>query len=269
MTALCDYKKIYTVYENKPNTFWLSRNPDKTAHYLTIRPRYVEERLGKVRAKGTIDNGGRNVVEFSTADMDIGFEVTNQFTERIAVDMYQGNSGSLEKVADYALRPGETYFFDNRNKIDKRRFSLKKKVGAGGEPITFGSSTLDENNVYLFKVYHLNQSEWPSKVLLHMDEEIKVPIKNGGGCPYTAGRLGSPSFGESKSLSPPARASALPSLRSAALPAGAMYTVKPKAESYVAEQQLSGLNTEKLQTVVLDLNMRDVTNITFVTVLRD
>ncbi len=294
-TALADYKKIFEVYQNTPNTVWVSRSPDKTLHICTFRPRYVDERLGKVSMPGTSDSAGRIITEFNRADVEIGFEVQNQFDHYIVVRMFDQED---VMVADFALKPGEKYFFDNRNKIDKRRFSLKRKVATpGGAPIPFATSSLGENLYYRFVIKHQRRDEWPAHLMVNMDNEIKVPyvappvyrdlptVYPESSDYHRASplyRSALPSLGTSWGAGPgalplpsglpvpgamPPRLSARPSNEGAE--SKMIGLPLPSTEAFVAEQVLGGMNKERLGSISLDLDPSDADEVTFVCVLRD
>ena len=277
---LREYAKIFAVLQNKPNTLWLSRAPDKTLHVATFRPRYVNEHLGRVKVTGG-DASGNVITEWSKSDIEIGFEVTNMTDKYIAVDMF--HEGKV--VSNIALKGGARYFFDNRNILDKRRFSLKKKLeakGPGGAvaPVLFSESKEEDNNIYKFRVYHEIGEEWPQRLALNVDDEIKVPYKEiEAKCFYSTEskyvvphrRMGESSersglktkaggrggdFGSRGPGAPAAAAVALP------LPVSTQQT-------YVAEQQLGSTNTEELGSRHLNLDMNNFTDVVFITVLKE
>lgn len=262
------YEKLFIILKNKPNTMWVSRSPDKTKHVLAVRPRYVDERLGKVNLTGTADTNRNIVVEFNKPDLEIGFEVVNQFDGWVVVDMYHGNT--TERAANIALRSGASYFFDNRNDIDKKRFSLKKKQTSSGSSILFSTSTPEENNTYRFVVKHVRRDEWPAKLELNFDDEIKIPYeeKKAGYLPVP---LSIPTLYPELEFAVPKSLAATPAgtaWRSAA-PLTLSAPSRAASPAYVAEQQLGSINTERLGNVQLDLDKENTTEFTFVTVLKD
>lgn len=276
--SIAGYEKLYTILRNKPNTLWVSREPDRTLHILTIRPRYVDEKLGRVHMPGDVDSSGRVIVEFNREGVDIGFEVTNQFSDYIVIDMFHCN----EKVANIALKKGETYLFDNRNILDKRRFNLKKKTaGPGGVPLPFASSGPEENNLYTFHIRHLRKSEWPSAIALNMDAEIRVPYVERETSCYVERQMSSlparASFAEKKSdygdrvdflLERPVYRGGLDLFEPTRGPMLSL-PAAPARPAYVAEQQLSGINKEQLSSINLDTDTVNFDKISIVTVIKE
>lgn len=174
-----ELKKVFITFDNKPNTLWLSRVPDKAEHVLTITPRYVDEAKGKVIMDGKKDVDGRFITSWSKSEINIGFEVTNMSKSTVVVRMIHKDS----EVANYVFKSGERYFFDNRNALDKRMFSLKKKLdqaapgGMAGAPIERKDAAPEENNFYRFMVFHVKADPWPARLVAHVDSHIMIPYE--------------------------------------------------------------------------------------------